>query len=172
MDRIDRYFDWLVSKVFDKRYSKLLRFLFNQDFYWSVPMDENRYFDGMELRRDFETETGGILDFDSLGDCSVLEVMIALAIRIEDIEADDDYGDRTSKWFWGMIHDLGLMCMTDDEYDEYYISSVLDRFLNRDYAFDGTGSLFCIPNTSKDLRTVEIWYQMCWYLDYILDEGE
>lgn len=170
-DKIDMYLDWLETKVWDDRYSKLLSFLFTQDFYWSIPMDENRYFDGMELRNQFEEETGCIIDTPT--DCSVLEVMIALAGRMEDVMADDDYGDRTAKWFWEMIHNLGLRCMTDDEYDETYILSVLERFLNREYTRDGTGNLFYIPHPDKDLREVEIWYQMCWYLDYILDvEGE
>lgn len=75
------------------------------------------------------------------------------------------YGDRTTQWFWSMIKTLGLRSMTDDKFDDEYVSSVIDRFLNREYAPNGDGGLFKINNCKYDLREVEIWYQLCWYLD-------
>ena len=38
----------------------------------------------------------------------------------------------------------------------------------REYAPDGRGGLFTIRNCEEDLRKVEIWYQLCWYLDTII----
>lgn len=41
--------------------------------------------------------------------CSVLEMIIALAIRLEEHIMDDpDIGNRTGQWFWDMIVSLGL----------------------------------------------------------------
>ena len=75
------------------------------------------------------------------------------------------YGDRTAQWFWSMIKTLGLYSMTDDNFDFDYVSLVIDRFLNREYAPNGEGGLFKINNCEYDLRKIEIWYQLCWYLD-------
>jgi hypothetical protein len=95
-------------------------------------------------------------------------MMIALSIRIEeDIMDDDEYGNRIGQWFWEMIVSLGLGSMTDEHYDEVYITDVIDCFLNRRYEPNGKGGLFTIRDTKDDLRDVEIWYQMCWYLNSI-----
>jgi hypothetical protein len=102
------------------------------------------------------------------GPCSVLEMMIALAIRCEETIMDDpDIGDRTRQWFWGMIINLGLGGMTDANFDPDFVDDSVLRFLNRDYEPDGRGGLFTIRNCHRDLRDVEIWYQLCWYLDSI-----
>ena len=64
-----------------------------------------------------------------------------------------------------MINNLGLGAQFDSRFDEVYTERVIERFLNRDYEPDGTGGLFTVTNTDRDLREVEIWYQLCWYLD-------
>ena len=78
---------------------------------------------------------------------------------------DPKMGNRTSQWFWGMINSLGLSGMYDDNFDKDFVYEVVYRFLDRDYEPDGRGGLFTIKNCDKDLREVEIWYQLCWYLD-------
>ena len=40
--------------------------------------------------------------------------------------------------------------------------------MNRTYSPDGDGGLFTVRNCDRDLRNVEIWIQMCWYLDTIV----
>ena len=96
-------------------------------------------------------------------------MLIALAIRCEEHITDDpDIGDRTDIWFWSMIRSLGLDIMPDSRYDAAYVSAVIDRFLNRDYARDGRGGLFTVDNGRYDMRSMEIWYQMCAYLEDIV----
>ena len=58
--------------------------------------------------------------------------------------------------------------MTDAKFDEDYANEVIGRFLNRQYERNGEGGLFTVEHCNRDLRTVEIWYQMCWYLDEIV----
>ena len=95
----------------------------------------------------------------------MLEMLVALCCRIEDnIMADSDYGDRTGTWFWGMIDNLGLKTMTDPRFDIQQTSKIIDKFIHREYASDGTGGLVHIPNSDRDLRLVEIWSQVMWYL--------
>lgn len=172
-DRInDEYFEWLCELVNDGRFSKhisyrkLLMQLHNTEFTWFIPNDDNRADDGIQLRRRFSLVRGDMsLSNYILGPCSVLEMMAALAIRCEETIMDDaQIGDRTGQWFWGMIHNMGLTPMTDSNYDRNFVKDVVTRFLNREYEPNGRGGLFTIKHCDQDLRAVEIWYQLTWYL--------
>lgn len=170
------YFEWMYEMMCDEEhlngesYISLFRFLNETEFTYDISMnDGNRWQDGIDLRYSRFSDHIGIkpryMEFAS-GSCSILEMMIALAIRLEEhIMHDPDIGDRTAMWFWGMIDSLGLSEMDDSEFDRAYVDSVIQRFLNRDYRPDGKGGLFTIKNCKYDLRKVEIWYQACWYLD-------
>lgn len=177
----NKYFDWMYKIVCDERYfdresyEKLLSYLYKREFIYSIDMDGNRAEDGIDLRYRFAYELGydDSMVISQLDDkpCSVLEMMIALAIRCEEHIMDDpDIGDRTVQWFWNMINNLGLDSMNDAYFDEDRVEVIIDRFLNRDYDENGKGGLFTVKHCAHDLRTVEIWYQMCWYLDDILEE--
>lgn len=174
-DRInDDYFEYLCelidAKRFSKRvsYRKLLMRLHDTEFTWFVPYDDNRADDGVQLRRRFALDRNDMSLTDYiLGPCSVLEMMVALAVRCETIMDDTCYGDRTGQWFWGMIHNLGLSPMIDSKFDRDFVDDAVARLLNREYEPDGTGGLFTIRNFDRDLRTVEIWRQLSWYLGSI-----
>lgn len=173
------YFEWMCQLVWDNRYSKktsyqkLLAYLYNRQFEYTIGLDGNRAEDGVDLRYRFASERGysDSLIATYLDDqpCSILEMMIALSIRCEEhIMEDPDIGDRTGQWFWNMIVSLGLGSMTDDRFNYNYVDNVIDRFLDRKYKRNGEGGLFTVENCKKDMRTIEIWYQMCMYLDTIL----
>ena len=61
------YFEWLCDLVCGKRFSKnisfrkLLMFLHNTEFRYSMEMDSNRFKDGVDLRRRY-TKSNGIDD--------------------------------------------------------------------------------------------------------------
>ena len=169
------YFDWMYRRVCKKAkpYRKLFAQLHDIDFDYLIPMDGNRAEDGVELRYRFgyENALGEHVIASCLDDrpCSVLEMLIALAIRCEEHITDDpDIGDRTDIWFWDMIRSLGLDAMTDNRHDPEYVDAVIDRFTNRDYARNGDGGLFTVSNCRHDMRSMEIWYQMCAYLEDIV----
>ena len=176
-DRInDDYFEWLCEVVDSKRFSKhvsyrkLLMHLHNIEFTWFIPYDDNRADDGIMLRRKYALahHDEELSDYIS-GPCSVLEMMAALAIRCEESIMDDTlFGNRTGQWFWGMIRNLGLSPMNDSNFDAEFVDDVIARFLNREYEPDGKGGLFTIKNCDHDLRTVEIWRQLSWYLGSIM----
>ena len=168
-----KYFEWLCSFVkpfvLNRSYRFLMLHLFRTDFYAVIPMDENRASDGIELRYRFGREKrirmSDIADVLDVKDCNVLEMMVALSLRCEEQIVDEpDVGDRTRKLFWSMINNLGLNRMDDESYDSFEVEDRLDIFLNREYKSDGTGGLFKLRRTRHDLRNVEIWYQMMWYL--------
>ena len=174
----EQYFDWLYGLVYpwdkdlndDYRNTKLLKFLFDTPFYSPIEMDDNRVSDGLELRYEFGYQFGyqdkDITIYLDDRQCSVLELMIGLAIKCEkQIMYDVAYGDRTAQWFKKMISSLGLNGMNNRQFDEMYVSEVMDKFINHDYEPDGRGSLFALSNPSRDMRDVEIWSQLCEYLN-------
>ena len=169
---LKEYKKWLYHEVIDskpkrKEYDKLFDTLFDTPFKIIHPYDENRAMDGLESRWIFSSQPG-VEDIPALEGvpCSVLEMLVALSIRCEETIMDDTrVGDRTGQWFWGMITNLGLGSMTDDNYSRDYVDSVIDRFLRNDYESNGKGGLFTIRNCEYDLRSVGIWCQLCWYLD-------
>lgn len=165
------YFEWMYHLVCDEEFSyrKLMWHLYSVDFTYIINLDKNRASDGMDLRYRFGyllgIDKGTIVDYIDYRPCSVLEMMIALSIRCEEhIMADPDIGDRVGQWFWNMIVNLGLGSMNDTKYDEAYVDEVINRLLNRKYKANGEGGLFTLNNCEADLRTVDIWYQMSWYL--------
>ena len=175
-DRInDEYFEFLLELIDAKRFSrrvsyrKLLMRLHDTEFTWFVPYDDNRADDGVQLRRRFALIRDDISISNYItGPCTVLEMMVALAVRCEETIMDDALmGNRTGQWFWGMIHNLGLSPMSDSKFDKRTVDEIIQRFLNREYEPDGRGGLFTVKHCERDMRTVEIWCQLNWYLDSI-----
>lgn len=167
----NRYFEWMFGLICGRRqqcYRRLLSLLHDIEFTYSIPLDRNRAQDGIDLRRRFEYERRQPRG-ESDKPCSVLEMMIALSIRCEEHIMDDpDIGNRTSQWFWEMINNIGLEDMTDEGFDEDFVRYKIDILLNREYEPNGEGGLFVVEDCDYDLRTIEIWYQMCWHLNDIL----
>ena len=173
----DAYFEWMYQLVYpdqnDISYRRLLMYLNNITFYPRLPMDENRAQDGVDLRYRFgyenrhsQPEIGALLDCKP---CSVLEMMVALALRMEeDIMANPAMGNRLPTWFAEMLQSLGLDDMTDNRFDRQRVMAVIRRFMDGKYEPNGLGGLFTIQECNRDLRTVEIWYQMNWYLNSII----
>lgn len=176
----DSYFEWISEftssnhrRPRKEAYSKLLHYLNDRDFEYSIGMDGNRAADGIDLRYRFAKEEG--YDYRIVANeldnrpCSVLEMMVALSIRCEEhIMEDSDIGNRTSKWFWDMVKSLGLFGMTDDRFNFQYVEEVVTMFLRREYKKNGEGGLFTVEHNRYDMRAIEIWYQMCLYLETII----
>jgi hypothetical protein len=148
---------------------KLLRRLHDIPFEYTIPRDANRESDGVEMRYRFgdaEQIHPSIIatNLDNMR-CSMLEMMVALAVRCEDtIMVNDAVGNRTGQWFWEMIVSLGLGGQNDARFDQNYVDSVIAKFVRHDYKPNGEGGLFTVPNCQYDMRSAEIWYQMNWYL--------
>ena len=176
----NEYFEWMYDIVCsDKDYSKLsyrklLYFLHDVEFTYMYDRDENRAIDGIDFRYRFGDECGYsdsiIQTYLDTRPCSVLEMMVALALVVEEHIMDDPtFGNRTGQWFWNMIVSLGLGSMSDARFDRDYTEQVIIRFLNREYERNGKGGLFTISDDRRDMRTAEIWYQTMWYLNDFLD---
>ena len=166
------YFEWMYGLVCDDvtSYQELFHFLHGVDFTYTIDMDGNRFDDGINLRYRFADECGYseqmVAKYLDTRPCSVLEMLLALAIRLEEhIMSDPERGDRTRIWFWTMISNLELDDMIDSKFDADYVGNAVQRLLNREYERDGEGGLFRIKHCKYNLRNVEIWYQANWYLN-------
>ena len=171
------YFEWLFELICKDRsadtnsYRRLLTYLYDVEVTYRIKHDVDRANDGVSLRHRYALRTKNYKYVRECLNkpCSVLEMMIGLAIRCEEtIMTDPQFGNRTGQWFWKMIVNLGLGSMTDARFDERYVEDVVDKFLKRKYEPDGHGGLFTIRNCRQDLRKVDIWCQMLWYLDRMI----
>ena len=175
------YFWWLCNRVdinvkekvpYDRCFDQICWILYSVEFYSLVDFDENRENDGKHLREVFVEETNQVedrLDLEELeGPCSILEMLVALAERWEDIEYSAGV-NNTSKWFEIMLKNLDIY-KSEADFDEDFdgvlndVSEKIDNFLSRTYEADGKGGLFPLKNPEKDQRLVEIWYQMHAYI--------
>lgn len=172
----DAYLDWLCCIVEDpgmprkKSHGRLLTRLFYSEFIFDNDMDANRADNGKRLRMDFLSENGFEESPHFLADhpCSILEVIVSLAIYIEqEIMANPYYGDRTRRWIWMMISNLELDNQTDDRYSDPYVNSRIRIFLNKEYCLNGRGGLF-VSSTRMDMPSKDIWSQACVTLNEIL----
>lgn len=173
----DDYFIWMYdmvcANVVEETYYDLFGLMDSMTFEPMLLMDTNRSDDGIGLRYIFGNEMGISRDDITKAfyhePCSVLEMMVALANRCEEsIMKDPEYGDRTGVWFWNMVNTLGLSDMCDGNFNSLKATHILVRFINRGYEKDGSGGLFKIHDKTKDMRDIEIWYQMHFYLKELL----
>ena len=171
------YFHWLCETVHidqeERSYWLMASELHRIIFYSIVPHDENRASDGLELREEDLRCINYPRYITISGECSVLEMLIGLARRM-DFETGNPYDfddsiDRTSYWFWEMIDNLGLIAFDDESFVDYNgmknVGKIVEKFLDRGYSRNGNGGLFPVVYSSEDQRRVEIWYQMNQYLN-------
>jgi len=163
------YFNWLYSQVADPRvkilsrtYWRLMKILYQKEFFWTVPNDDNRIEDGKDLRHEFvaqEQLENVDLGWMQLG-CSFLELLVALSRRLA-FEAEGEPAD----WFWHMLENIGLHIYTDrDALPFQDIDEILDQVIWRKYKHNGVGGLFPLEGPCQDQREIELWYQLSAYI--------
>ena len=170
---LDLYYEWLCKLVESKprkgNYCMLLDRLYAKNFLWSVPNDDNRAFEGKNLREHFCEENDIDYEFDTFPiGVSMLELLIALAYRCEEITVDSTCDRPMYDWFWKLISNAGLHRFTDETWPnsnvDYLIDEILNKIIDRTYNRNGEGGLFPLKKNNKDQRKVELWYQMNTYL--------
>lgn len=173
-----QYYIWLTNWIPGLRfaYSKLLLHLYATAFRVTLMADENRVSDGLSMRTRFIYESGlGVIERDmlkSVRPCSVLEVMIALALRFEEeymarYETEDE--NPVEKWFVPMLDSLGIAGDINEVYetDIYRVDTILSVFLDRAYNPDGSGGLFYIPGCTEDMTNIELQRQIMMWNAYM-----
>ena len=173
MEIKEAYYKWLLDTVGEQsngKFGMLLYHLFNVDFKWiaaeNLDRDHNRSGDGRKLRDDFAYShhldrdiTDDELDAE-LGDVSVLEVLIGIAKRIDDILYDPEEESKLNEYFWIMIRNLGLYEQKDPNFSMAEVDDCLDIWMDRRY--DGHGNPCNILKFKDDIgaNSMEIWYQI------------
>ena len=170
----EAYFQYLCDLVggyeaFGQSFCYLLKELHQKDFYSVWGNDENRAKDGLELRSEWGIQ--------KKRPCSILEMMIALAQRMNYIMLDDVEKDMTPEFFWKMIDNLGLLDMDDEKMEAQIVECqcVIDRaiydLVERKYSRNGDGGLFPLRHTSRDQRKVDIYVQAnTWLMENYVEE--
>lgn len=172
-----RYFEWLCKQAIPneclrKEYSNLLGCLYEINYYANFEMDNNRITDGIDLRYRFARSISiyNTIEVDNLcqyEQCSMLEMMLALCIRMEEsIMYDPDKGDRTHVWFEHMLKSLGILEESNDLFSRQRIEFKISQFLEGQYSVDG-GGLFILRNKKIDLNKYDLWYQMNLYTEQL-----
>ena len=163
---MNTYIHWVLKDrlgLTDKEMRKnlcLVSALAEVEFVWRHPMDENRAIDGLELRSDFEYETGEYLDKTSglIPQCSMFEMLAALAIRCENqLMRNSLLGDRTSKWFFEFLDNLGILECNERDVD--HIVDVCHDFMN------GRKDMFPLKKRGIKQKNEQIWKQLMAYLN-------
>ena len=182
------YVEWLESFTIDERmdsnrrlsYHKLIKQLWDIEFEAFVGNDHDRAAEGLELRsryNDILAKKAGDGDFttpdvrDIFGECRVLEMLIALSMRMYDLMQDMGVYNSVSRWFWEIMENVCFDILDDSEWgredspraksSELFVKNVCHEIMH------GTGSgigrkygWFYL----YDWDSIEIWYQMHAYL--------
>lgn len=163
------YFEYLVNLINPDHapYLKLLEQLYSTDYIIVKDDDNNRAEDGKNLRLDWLYEHNRKEDndiwFAQFKACSVLEMMVALAIRMDENIMWNGF-NRTSIWFSDMILSMGLEQYTDYNYDPESISTIVNAMMYYNIESNGQGGLFISPYNDTDMRDYSLWYQMQIYI--------
>lgn len=166
-----RYFEWLCSQVVytksrarARTHRSLLWQLYQKEFVWFIPNDDNRVEDGREMRYEYLAEhphEQGNSYWTALP-CSMLELLIVLSRRLG-FQTDDE----PHYWFWHLLEMMDIRRFNDKEYDdnaEELVEEACDRVIWRTYSPSGEGGLFPLRRPEEDQREVELWYQLNAYL--------
>lgn len=161
------YYQWLLEKIKGYKYpyydySLLLSELHSIEFTWSNERDSNRSSDGIKLRWIYMDEENIADIFYKDAPCSVLEMLIGLSIRCSEQILDDH---EPAEIFWIMIENLDLMRCTDDNFNAEYVRQQIRIWIDRCFRWNGSGSPFPLKKAKYDQRKVEIWFQMCGYIN-------
>lgn len=169
-----QYFDWLCTHIWippgDKTYDGLLKLLWEKEFIWVIGNDDNRIQDGRDLRDYYlnmldptDRKSHDLTHVDAV---STLEVLIGVASRVAFLV---DENPRT--WAWKLIENLRLDRFPDplDRRKIDRVNDMLDILIWRTYRSDGLGGFFPLKHPKRNQKDVEIWYQMCDYIEEIMD---
>jgi hypothetical protein len=166
-----QYVNWLCEMVFfgtKEGYSALAKKLQNTPFRYSVERDDCRAYDGTGLRYEYKECNRYAKKIDETEECTVLEMLIALARRMDDICCTSLVRSDQPRWFWRLLDNLGLSKFDDKHYEklggDQAVEDILNTWMNRTYKQNGTGGLFPMKNNSHDMRKIDIAMQMHHYL--------
>lgn len=159
------YEKWLIKKINNKKdnYNLLLHELNIIPFEVAMERDLNRIDDAFNIRDTFFYEQGINGNF-VVEYISVLEVLIALSVRIDNEYVGNPGDPHPEIIFWDLMHNLNLEKYDNSHFNKREIYNNIYIWMHREFDFDGSGSIFPLRNPLNDQRHEEIWSQMTAYL--------
>lgn len=159
------YIYWLRKRAGIDEYVDLSMSIAAIPFRSGIMMDRNRVMDGEQLRTIYSDFTGRRLNSDIRG-CSVLEFLVALADRVNDVLATIPVNEA----FRMFMDNMDISRCTDDWFlrqrdPECYIQDRCDVMMDRIYEPDGSNGGLFIVHGPKDIRPSEWWWQMQYWLN-------
>ena len=176
------YLVWLINLINadnykGKSYIKLCSLLNKIPFKPVIKLDENRLSDVQSLLREtyiqsqsewYRLTNDDIMELPTWP-VSFLELIISLAMRIDlDFMREINGIDNTRIYFWVLVRNLGILEFDDEHWGEDAIISIVNRLnivQNRTYDPNGNGGLFPLENAEMDQRNVQIWNQLCQFVN-------
>lgn len=181
----ESYVEWLESFTIDETindedrlsYKNLIRALWSIDYIPTIGNDDDRAAEGLQLRtryNDILARKAGKGNFytpnvcEIFGECRVLEMLVALSMRMYDLMQDMGLYNSVSRWFWEIMEAVGFDIL-DDEYwtsgdidADDYVWETCEHIMNHDgtYSNGHRGGWFWIVGWEK----MEVWYQMHTFL--------
>lgn len=178
------YLKWLLRLINadnykGKSYIKLCSLLNKVPFEPVIKLDENRLSDVQSLLRETYIQSQSDWyrlneQFDEIMELpkcpvSFLELIISLAMRIDlDFMREINGIDNTRIYFWILVRNLGILEFDDEHWGEDAIISIVNRLnivQDRKYDFNGNGGLFPLEHAEMDQRNVQIWNQLCQFVN-------
>lgn len=147
-------------------YTPLMLYLNTLPFEYVIDMDENRAVDGIMILREPYFDDKGMACPEI--DCTVLEMLAALAIRLDNEYVGEPNNPAPGGIFWEFLINLGLVGagkFIGPDPDRRKIDDILEKWMSRNFDYDGNGSIFPVENASRDQRTIEIWDQKNEYMN-------
>lgn len=180
------YFEWLVSKVTSPAVpadtqARIVLQVLRDIRIKGLPMadDEPRLEDGKQLRTNFMDDTGMAVHSykDALepgsGFCTVLELLVALSMRMDDIMRDPlDPCSSVPSWFWGMVSTMvgqpfypcSYWALPASTSTAAFVAESSMKFLGRQYDPTGHNGNIFIDMSGVDLRAIDMWAQACHFM--------
>lgn len=179
---------WLMKFIHFRYegYQKLVHLLWNTPFEGKlIGLDENWIANGLFLRGYYERQTGHDLGIFKDYSCTVMEVLIAISMRIEEYIGYESVNET----LWELLKNLGLDKFGDkknklssekDEkndgfdtfetnFDKKRVLVILQTWMKRRYESNGKGGLFPLKSTKRDQKQVEMWSQLNEYYHEKID---
>lgn len=171
----EEYFKWMVSEVLDARlrenYSILMNTLYDIEYKPLTNGDQNRVQDALYMRECWLSDNGITLEdcyrkfyCGEKSTCSVLELLVSFAKRIDKEWISSDNEDHPEVIFALFLENLGLDTCTDARiarFGLWLIRDIVNRWMDGKISRNGEGGLFPLyKRTSTDQRGKELWSQM------------
>lgn len=175
MDRFERDWTYYMKDLCQevcidhRQFSKLVSVLHSTPFTPKIKKDRNRVSDAICMRNRWCRDNDIVFDLPDNeicdGTCSVLELLVSFASRIDMEYTSTTREDHPEIMFWHFLENLELNNQANCNFDEFKVEKILKRFIDGKINKNGHHGLFpLVYHKDVDQRGKELWDQMMPYI--------